>query len=62
MLLAGLWTASDSAHPFEVGCDQAFPLVSVGEQFVLVIYQLFSRLGRELQGWTFDDGIDRAIY
>src|SRR5476649_185550 len=44
----------------EVGGDLAFPAVAVREQLVLVVLQLFARLGRELEVRTLDDRVDRA--
>src|SRR5262245_10401658 len=42
--------------------DLAFPAVAVREQTLLVIIELFARLGREFEIWAFDDGINRTSF
>src|SRR5262245_65621741 len=42
--------------------DLAFPAVTVREQTLLVVIELFARLGREFEIRTFDDGIDRTSF
>src|SRR5918993_4034363 len=46
----------------EVGGDRLLPAVTVGEQFGLVVEQLFARLGRELEVRPLDDRVDRARF
>src|SRR4051794_2070070 len=40
--------------------DLGFPAVSVGEQFFLVVEELFAGLGGEFEVGSLDDGIDRT--
>src|SRR5712671_3226174 len=44
----------------EVLGDLAFPAVAVRDQALLVVIELFARLGRELEIRAFHDGVDRA--
>src|SRR5262245_48230604 len=42
--------------------DLAFPAVAVREQTLLVVIELFARLGREFEIRTFDDRINRTSF
>src|SRR3546814_8405372 len=44
----------------DVARNLVFPAFAIGQQFGLVIEQLFAGLGGELEIRTFDDGIHRA--
>lgn len=43
-----------------VRSDFRFPFVSIVQQFLLVVQQLFMALCGELEVWSFNDRIDRT--
>ena len=45
---------------FNVGCDLSLPLVTIIQQFLLVVQQLLVGLRGELEVGPLHDGIDRA--